>query len=121
MTSTFPFRVAAANAADDAARQFVIVAAVDELEGYGNLLEDFGYGNTGPSWREHLETIVEEHQPALLDHLEFEEPQLADTLLLYADSLDAVRQFLGCVQPYFGDLAKLKAYLRQTDPGDFFE
>ena len=121
MSSTFPFRVAAATTTADAARQFVVVAAVDELDGYGPLFEDFGYGNTGPSWREHLETIIEEHRPALLEHLEFDEPQAADTFLLYADSLAAVREFLACVQPYFGDLARLEKYFRQTDPEDFFQ
>jgi hypothetical protein len=31
-----------------------------------------------------------------------------------------VRQFMHWVLPYFGDLGKLKKYLSQTDPGDFF-
>jgi hypothetical protein len=119
MSTTFPFRVAAAKAPADDPRQFAIIAPVGELEGYYNLFEDFGYGGNGPSWREHIETILEEHQPELLDHLEFDEE--GETFLAYADSLDAVRQFMGCILPYFGDLEKLKKYLSQTDSSDFFE
>lgn len=119
MSSTFPFQVAAAKSPDNPARQFIILARLTELEGYGQLFEDFGYGGTGASWLEHLETIIEEFQPDLLDHLEFE--AAPDFLLAYADSLATVRAFMACVLPYFGDLAKLKKYLNQTDPSDFFE
>lgn len=118
MASIFPFRVAAANAGADPARQFVIVAEVGGLDDYYKLFEDYGYGGDGSSWREHIETIIEEYQPGLLDHLEFDEE--ADTFLAYADSPAAVRQFMDWVLPYFGDLGKLKKYLSQTDPSDFF-
>ena len=118
MTATFPFKVAAAKAATNPARQFVILAEVDGLDDYYQLFEDYGYGGSGLSWREHIETIIEEFQPALLDHLEFEEA--ADAFLVYADSLAAVRQFMACILPHFGDLGKLRKYFSQTDPGDFF-
>ena len=119
MSTTYPFQVAAAKAPADDPRQFAIIAPTGELEDYSNLFEDFGYGGNGPSWREHIETILEEHQPELLDHLEFDEAE--DTFLAYADSLAAVRHFMSCVLPYFGDLEKLRNYLRQTDSSDFFE
>ncbi|MVN75624.1 hypothetical protein GO988_04725 [Hymenobacter sp. HMF4947] len=118
MTSTFPFKVAAAKAATDSARQFIILAEVSGLDDYFKVFEDYGYGGNGPSWREHIETIIEEYQPDLLDHLEFEEDD--DTFVAYADSPTAVRQFMEWVLPYFSDLGKLKKYLGQTDPGDFF-
>ena len=117
-TSTYPFKVAAAKAAADPARQFLILAEVGGMDDYYQLFEDYGYGGDGESWREHIETIIEEFDPDLLDHLEFEEER--DTFLAYADSPDAVRQFMACVLPYFGDLGKLKKYFSQTDPGDFF-
>ncbi len=119
MSSTYPFKIAAAKALADTARQFVILADLSELDDYCQVFENHGYGGHGPSWREHIETIIEEFQPDLLDHLEFDEE--AGAFLAYADSLDAVRQFMACVLPYFGDLGKLDKYLRQTDPGDFFE
>lgn len=119
MSATYPFKVAAAKSAADPARQFAIVVEASEMDDYSQLFEDYGYGGTGPSWREHLETIIEEFAPDLLDHLEFAETP--ENFLAYADSLAVVRQFMACVLPYFGDLGKLKKYLGQTDPGDFFE
>lgn len=119
MSSTFPFQVAAAKTPADDSRRFAIVAPVGELEGYYHLFENFGYGGTSKCWREHIETILEEHQPELLDHLEFDDEGHA--LLIYADSEVAVRQFMGSILPIFADLEKFQKYLRQTDPSDFFE
>ena len=119
MASTFPFKIAAARGTDNPARQFVILAEVGNMDEYLNLFEDHGYGGTGLAWREHIETIIEEYQPGLLDQLEFDEQE--DAFLVYADSLYAVRQFMHWVLPYFGDLGKLKKYLSQADPSDFFE
>lgn len=119
MSSTYPFKVAAAKSAADPTRQFAIVADVGELDDYFQLFENHGYGGNGPSWREHIETIIEEFHSSLLDHLTFD--AVEEAFLAYADSPDAVRQFMACVLPYFGDLGKLKKYLSQTDPGDFFE
>lgn len=118
MSSTYPFKVAAAKATTDPARQFLILADVGSLEEYAAIFEDYGYGGDGLSWREHIETIIEEFEPDLLDHLEFAEDEA--TFLAYADGPTAVRQFMVWVLPYFSDLGKLKKYLSQTDPGDFF-
>ncbi|MDO7873625.1 hypothetical protein Q5H93_02690 [Hymenobacter sp. ASUV-10] len=119
MTLTFPFQVAAAKAATDSPRQFAILAPVGELDGYAKLFEDFGYGGGVTSWQEHLETIIEDERPDLLNHLEFD--SVGETLLLYADSPAAVREFMACVLPYFGDFEKFRKYLNQTDPSDYFE
>ena len=118
MASTYPFKIAPAKTTADPARQFVIVAEVGELDDYLQLFENYGYGGDGLSWREHIETIIEEYEPELLDHLEFEE--MDETFLAYADGPDAVRQFMHYVLPYFGDLGKLKQYFSQADPSDFF-
>ncbi|MGI4870247.1 MAG: Imm51 family immunity protein [Janthinobacterium lividum] len=117
-SSTLPFKVAAAKAVADPARQFMLFAQASELDGYLKVFEDYGYSGNGHSWREHLETIIEEFAPELLDHLEFAEDD--DNFVAYADSPDAVRQFMACALPYFGDLGKLNKYLGQTDPGNFF-
>lgn len=118
MSATYPFKIAAAKSATDPARQFAIVVELSEMDEYSQLFENHGYGGTGASWCEHIETIIEEFEPDLLEHLEFDETD--DNFLAYADSLAAVRQFMACVLPYFADLGKLKKYLDQTDPGDFF-
>ena len=96
----------------------MILAEAGGLEDYAQVFENHGYGGDGASWREHVETIIEEFAPTLLDHLEFAEDP--ETFVAYADSLPAVRQFMACVLPYFGDLGKLQKYLGQTDPSDFF-
>lgn len=118
MSTTYPFRIATAKAPTEATRQYAIVAELSALEAYTNLFEDYGYGGDGLSWREHIETIIEEYQPGLLDHLEFAEEN--DAFLAYADSPTTVHQFMHWVLPYFGDLGKLRKYLSQADPSDFF-
>ncbi|QKG52549.1 Imm51 family immunity protein [Hymenobacter sp. BRD67] len=118
MTSTFPFKIAAAQNPAEPTRQFAILADVAGLDAYYHLFEDYGFGGDGASWREHIETIIEEFRPDLLEHLEFDEDR--DTFLVYADSPAAARDFMALVLPYFGDLGKLKKYFSQTDPDDFF-
>jgi hypothetical protein len=118
MSSTYPFKIAAAKATADSPRQFVILAEVAGLDDYYKLFEEYGFGGDGPSWREHIETIIEEFDPDLLEHLEFDEDR--DTFLVYADSQATARAFIGLVLPHFGDLGKLKKYFSETDPSDFF-
>ena len=118
MSSTYPFKVATTKSDADSTRQFVILAEVSGLDDYYQLFEDYGYGGDGLSWREHIETIIEEFQPELLDQLEFAEEDT--TFVAYAESPDAVRDFMTLVLPYFGDLGKLKKYFAQADPEDFF-
>ena len=71
MPTTFPFQIAAAPEPVAPEYQFVIFADVGGLEDYYALFQHFGFGGTAASWTEHIETIIEEHQPALLDEIEF--------------------------------------------------
>ncbi len=96
----------------------VIFADVGGLEEYYVLFQAYGFGGTVDSWVEHLETIVEEHDPALLDELEFGEG--GQTFMVYASSPEIADRFLVCVLPYFGSLPLLRKYLDQADPDDFF-
>ena len=126
----------------------LVFADVGGLEDYYALFQHFGFGGTAASWAEHLETIVEEHCPALLDELEFTEsgtadswvehietiieehrPQLLDelefaegghTFIVYVASQDIADQFFECVLPFFDTLPHLQKYLSQADPDDFF-
>ena len=118
MSTTFPFQLTAAPAPISPEYQLVIFADVGGLEDYYALFQHFGFGGTAASWTEHLETIVEEHCPALLDEIEFAEQD--QTFVAYASSPTIAEQFLACVLPYFGTLPALRKYLSQADPDDFF-
>ena len=118
MASPFPFQVAPLPAPSPAGYPLAIFADVGGLEDYYNLFRHHGFGGTADSWAEHLQTIIEEHQPALLDELEFAEG--GHTFVVYAASPAVADQFLACVLPYFGTLASLQKYLSQADPDDFF-
>ncbi|GAA4348412.1 hypothetical protein GCM10023185_04320 [Hymenobacter saemangeumensis] len=121
MPIVFPFQIDPINPVHPAMpeRRFCIQSPVGELEEYRNLFEDFGYSGNGPSWVEHISTMLEEADPDILEHLEFDEE--GDTFVVYADSEAVVRRFLLLVQPVFGSTQLLKKYLSQTDPSDFFE
>ncbi len=118
MSVTFPFQIAPLPPPTAPERQLAIFADVGGLEEYYVLFQNHGFGGTAECWVEHIETIIEEHQPALLDEIEFEEG--GHTFVAYAPSQAVADQFLACVLPFIGSLPKLQKYLSQTDPDDFF-
>jgi hypothetical protein len=118
MSATFPFQLAPAPPPISPEYQLVIFADVGGLEDYYALFQHFGFGGTAASWAEHIETIVEEHRPELLDEIEFADS--GHTFVAYAASPAIAEQFLACVLPYFGTLTALRKYLSQADPDDFF-
>ena len=118
MPATFPFQLTEAPAAAGPEFPLIIFADVGGLEEYYVLFRNHGFGGTADSWVEHIETIIEEHRPELLDELEFAEG--GHTFVAYASGPAAVEAFLACVLPYFGTLPQLNKYLSQADPGDFF-
>lgn len=118
MSSTFPFQLSPAPPPISPEYQLVIFADVGGLEEYYVLFRDYGFGGTADSWVEHIETIIEEHQPALLNELEFGEG--SQTFVVYASSPEIADRFLATVLPYFGTLPLLQKYLSQADPDDFF-
>jgi len=119
MTNTYPFVLTHMGDHATPERQYAVLANVAGLDDYYTLFERYGFGGDGDSWAEHIETIVEEHQAALLDHLELEATR--DRFLVYADSQAAAEQLLALILPIFSDLGSLNKYLAQTDPDDFFE
>ena len=118
MSDTFPFQLAPAPPPVSPEYETLVFADVAGLEEYYRLFQHFGYGGTAASWAEHLETIVEEHRPELLNELEFTESQGA--FVAYAANAAIAGQFVACVRPYFGSLDLLRQYLSQADPADFF-
>ena len=119
MSPTFPFQVAALPPPTTPGSQFAVFADVGGLEDYYALFLDYGFGGTAACWVEHIQTIVEEHAPDLLDELEFVEG--GHSFIVGVPSEAVAGQFLTCVLPYFGSAARLAKYLAQADPGDFFE
>ncbi|OGX86919.1 Imm51 family immunity protein [Hymenobacter glacialis] len=118
MSPSFPFEVAPLPPPTSPERQLAIFADVGGLEEYYVLFQNYGFGGTAESWVEHIQTIIEEHQPELLDELEFEEG--GHTFVAYAPNQAIADQFLACVHPFFGSLPQLQKYLNQADPDDFF-
>ena len=118
MSATFPFQLAPAPLPISPEYPLVIFADVGGLEEYYVLFQEYGFGGTADSWAEHLETIIEEHQPALLDELEFGEG--GQSFVVYASSPAIADRFLATVLPYFGTLPRLQKYLSQADQDDFF-
>ena len=100
-------------------RCYCIQAPVGEIEGYYELFEEYGFGGNGPCWVEHISAILDEKDPQVLDHLEFDEE--GDTFLVYADSEEIVNRFMKVVHPVFINKKSLKRYLSKADPDNFSE
>lgn len=100
-------------------RQYRIVVDLSDMDDYYTVFERYGFSGSGASWAEHIETIVEEHAPELLDHIELAGE--GEIFRAYTDSRASAQQLLGLVHPIFADLGSLSKYLSQADPGDFFE
>ncbi|GAB3852721.1 hypothetical protein GCM10028822_20750 [Hymenobacter terrigena] len=100
-------------------RRYCIQAPVGEIDGYYELFEEYGFGGNGPSWVEHISAILDEKDPQVLDHLEFDEE--GDTFLVYADSEEIVNRFMKAVHPVFANKKSLKKYLSKADPDNFSE
>ncbi|MCC2546238.1 hypothetical protein LJY25_07260 [Hymenobacter sp. BT175] len=123
MDNTFPFQIfeLPEHLRTDEARYGITanVEADPVLEPYFYLFERYGFGGGGPSWEEHISTILEEEAPDLLDHLTG--ASTPARLLFYADSEATVQAFLRHIGPIFADLGTLNKYFSQTDSSDFFE
>jgi Immunity protein 51 len=119
MPITHPFLVADLEDQATPGRQQRLLVNLSDMDDYYNVFEKYGFSGSGASWAEHIETILEEHAPALLEHVEL--AGQGEIFLAFTDGPGATEQFLALVQPIFGDLASLNNYLSQADPDDFFE
>lgn len=120
MTDTSPFKVYPITDPHPLLpdRRYQLIVEVGEYE-HLDVFEQYGFTGNGPSWAEHIQYILEEHDPELLDHLEPDEE--GSTYVAYIDSAAAVERFLGLVRPYFASREKLAAHFSQLDPEAFFE
>ncbi len=117
---TYPFllsEVAPAQATPE--RQQRLLVDLSDMDDYYVVFERYGFGGGGASWAEHIETIVEEHDPELLDHVEL--AGTGEFFRAFTDGPAATARLLALVQPIFANLGRLSKYLAQTDPTDFFE
>jgi hypothetical protein len=121
VTNTFPFDISKEEHVDVQMdnRQYWIQCPVGEVDGYFELFKEYGFGGNGPSWVEHINAILAEKDPQILEHLEFDEE--GDTFLVYADSEEVVNRFMKAVQPVFANKKSLKEYLAKADPDNFSE
>jgi len=118
-TPYFPFLIYDLQEHATPERLYRIVVDLSDMDDYYTVFERHGFGGGGASWVEHIETILEEHAPELLDHVELAGE--GEIFRAYTDSRAATEQFLRLIHPIFGNLGSLNKYLAQADPGDFFE
>ena len=52
------------------ARQQRLLVDLSDMDDYYVVFERYGFSGSGASWAEHIETIIEEHDPELLEHVE---------------------------------------------------
>jgi len=90
-----------------------------EIEGnelypiYNEFFEERGYSGNGYCWEGHIVQILEQLDPDLLDHIEFD-PE-AGAFYAIADSEASRKRFVNLISPIFSDLANLATYVAAAD------
>lgn len=110
MNTTFPFSL------DEFEGQFSIGAELESPDLYPKYYEFFAkheYEGNGYCWEGHIRQILEQKDPALLDHVEFD-PE-AGAFFAYADSKENQLRFVALLSPIFSDLAVLEAHVEKAD------
>lgn len=77
------------------------------------LFENHDYEPNGYCWEGHIIQILEQENPALLDHIEFDSE--AGGFYTEADSKKAQLAFVNTLSPIFQDMSKLEEYIRSAD------
>ncbi|WP_201985290.1 Imm51 family immunity protein [Hymenobacter rubidus] len=119
MENTFPFQVDKLTDPESKTPYYCIQASVGDIDGYPDLFEEYGFGGNGYSWAEHIQAILNEREPDILEQLEFDEE--GDTFLVRTENEETMHKFISAIQPVFGTKKTLKKYLSQADPDDFEE
>ncbi|WP_185155967.1 Imm51 family immunity protein [Fulvivirga kasyanovii] len=96
--------------------QFAIIAAIESEDLYNKyypLFEKHGYEGNGYCWEGHIIQILEKNNSGLLEHIEFD-PE-AGGFYAYADSKEAMEDFISLISPIFSDINKLEEYIQSAD------
>ncbi len=80
---------------------------------YHPLFEKYGYSGNGYSWEGHIRLVLEELDPALIAHIDFD-PE-AGSFFARADSKASQLRFVEILSPVFSNLDKLEVYLKKAD------
>lgn len=110
MTGYFPFKIS------DDADHFSITAETEGPElypKYAGFFEKHAYSGNGYCWEGHITQILEQLDPGLLNHIEFD-PE-AGAFFAYADTKANQLKFVNLLSPIFSDLSKLEKYVEAAD------
>lgn len=119
MGNTFPFQVNKLTDVESENPYHYIQTSVGDIDGYPDLFEQYGFSGNGYSQAEHIQSILNEKDPSILEQLEFDEE--GDTFLVRTESEDILNRFMDAINSVFGTKKTLKKYLSQADPDSFEE
>ena len=95
---------------------YMIAAEIESKEvfdKYNPIFEKYQYSGNGYSWEGHIKQMLQNENPTLLKHLQFD-PE-AGGFYVFADSEKTQRQFADIVSKIFKDIPKLEQYLKTAD------
>ncbi len=110
MKDSFPFQTSAEDG------NYTISADLESEALYPKYYDFFNeheYEGNGYCWEGHITQILEQLDPVLLDHIEFD-PE-AGAFFAYADTKASMEKFVNLLSPIFADLTKLATYVAAAD------
>ena len=110
MTNYFPFKISDNNG------QFAIIVETESPElypKYADFFEKYEYSGNGYCWEGHITQILEQLNPELLHHIDFD-PE-AGAFFAYADTKENQIKIVELLSPIFADFTKLEEYVKKAD------
>jgi hypothetical protein len=110
MTDYFPFKISNSDG------QFTIIVETESPElfpKYADFFEQHGYSGNGYCWEGHITQILEQLNPELLNHIDFD-PE-AGAFFAYADTEENQIKTVDLLSPIFADFTKLEDYVKKAD------
>ncbi|CAN5131352.1 hypothetical protein BH09BAC1_BH09BAC1_13660 [soil metagenome] len=80
---------------------------------YAPIFEKYGYSGNGESWAGHIEQILEQVDPELLKHIDFD-PE-GDAFFAYVDTKENQLRIANILVPIFTDFNKLEKHLASAN------
>lgn len=110
MTNYYPFKISDTNG------QFAIIVETESPElypKYADFFEKYEYSGNGYCWEGHITQILEELNPELLLHINFD-PE-AGAFFAYTDTKENQIKIVELLSPIFADFTKLEEYVTKAD------